>query len=779
MKYLIIPMTFLLGTNWAFAQQNVTLSGYIRDGANGEELIGATLFVKERGAGVGANVYGFYSISLPAGDYTLEFSYLGYESLTRSIELRANATLNVELRAEGLRIEEIVVVAQEPSRNVTGVEMSVEKLSAATVKLMPAVLGEADLLRSLLMLPGVSTVGEGANGFNVRGGAADQNLILLDEAVVYNASHLFGLFSVFNPDAIKDVQLFKGGIPAQYGGRLSSVLDVRQREGNKKRLGLSGGLGIVSSRLTAEGPIQKDRSSFLASGRSSYGHLFLKFDPDLADNTVYFYDFNAKANFILNERNRIFVSGYFGKDVFNFSDQFTSNWGNATATIRWNHLFNEKLFSNFTAIFSDYGYSLGIPQGAQAFRWDAKIINYALKGDFSYYFTPNNKLDFGLQTTYYRFHPGMARGVGDESFFNRIALEHNYALEPAVYASYEKRFSPKLTLQIGLRYGAYYRLGEGSEFVYEGGTPSREAAIIDTLRYGPWDVISRYGGLEPRFSANYSLGREQAVKVSYNRMRQFIHLVSNTTSPTPVDVWTSSGPHIRPAVVDQVAGGYFRNFNDNRYEASIEVFYKRFGDLLDYIDGAELLLNETLERELLHGEGRAYGAEFIVRKVKGRLTGWAAYTLSRSERRVDGINQGEYYPANFDRLHDLSLAATWSLSPKWSISGNFAFQSGRPITYPDARFEYEGISIPVYSNRNGARTPAYHRFDLSANFIPGKRPDHRWKGEWNFGVYNLYGRRNPYSIFFRPNEDNPLETEAVRLSIFGAPLPYITYNFNF
>ncbi len=780
LKYSFTLLLFLSGTvSTLYGQAEVTLSGYLRDSSNGEALIGANVYVPELETGLATNVYGFYSLSLPPGTYTVKFSYLGFESQTREIELQRNTTLNVELVPEGVQIDEVVVVAEQANRNVTDIEMSVEKLNVATIKMMPQVLGEVDLVRSILLLPGVSTVGEGATGFNVRGGGADQNLILLDEAIVYNSSHLFGLFSVFNADAVKDVQLYKGGIPARYGGRLSSVLDVRQREGNNKNFAMSGGVGLISSRLTLEGPLQKDKSSYIVSGRSSYGHLFLKFVPDLADNVVYFYDLNAKVNYTINDRNRIFLSGYFGKDVFNFGDDFTSNWGNATGTLRWNHLFNEKLFSNFTLVASDYGYAFGVPEGTNAFEWNAKIISYQAKADFSYFLNPGLELDFGLNATYYRFHPGLARGIGEESFFNEIDIPHKYAFEPAAFVSLEQKVSDRLTLQYGLRFASFLNTGRGEVYEYEDGIPTDEDAIIDTAYYGPGEVIRDFHGLEPRFSANYVFNPENSVKLSYNRMQQFIHLVSNTTSATPIDIWTPSGPYVDPAIVDQVAIGYFRNFGDNAYEASVEAYYKRFQNLLDYKDGAELLLNETLETELLQGDGRAYGLEFIVRKNQGRLTGWVSYTLSRSERQIEGINNGEYYPSNYDKLHDLTLVGSWAINPKLTLSGNFAFMSGRPITYPEARYNFEGVVIPVYENRNGARTPVYHRLDLALNWKPNKNPDKRWKGEWVFGVYNLYGRRNPYSIFFRQNEDNPQMTEAVRLSVFGAPLPYVTYNFKF
>ncbi|MBK7871278.1 MAG: TonB-dependent receptor [Saprospiraceae bacterium] len=762
-----------------FSQEKFTLSGHIRDASNGEELIGAAVFVQELETGTSTNAYGFYSISIPAGTYKILISYLGFQTKTLNVSLTASKTLDIEVEPEGLLIEEVVVTAKEEDRNVKSVEMSVENLSAVQIKKIPQVLGEADLIRSIQLLPGVSSVGEGATGFNVRGGNVDQNLILLDEATVYNSSHLFGLFSVFNVDAIKDSKLYKGGIPAKYGGRLSSVLDVRQRDGNRKNFAMAGGLGIISSRLTLEGPIQKDESSFMIAGRRSYGDLFLKFDPELKDNVVYFYDLNAKANFNISEKDRLYLSGYFGRDVFNFGDQFTSDWGNGTASLRWNHLFSDKLFSNFTAVYSDYGYSFGIREGSEAFDWDANIFNHVIKGDLSYFFTPKSKLDFGAEGNYYRFHPGRAVGVGEESIFNEIDIQHNHAFEGAVYVSYEHEPIRNLTLQYGLRYSLFQRLGKETIYLYENGAPTSEDAIIDSISYDSWDKIKTFSAPEPRFSANYVINDQNSVKFSYNRMKQYIHLVSNTTSATPIDIWTPSGPYVEPATVDQFAVGYFRNFQKNMYEASIEAYYKNFQDLLDFKDGAELLLNETLETQLLRGDGRAYGLELSVKKNEGIITGWISYTLSRTERKVPGINDGEYYPSNYDKTHDLSITGAYKLNDKWNLSANFAYATGRPITYPESRYVWDGITVPHYGNRNGARTPEYHRLDIGAQYIPNPNSKKRWKSSWDFGAYNVYARRNAYSIFFRQNEDNPLETEAVRLSIFGSVLPYVTYNFSF
>lgn len=774
-----VLLLFLFFSNIGFAQEKATLSGYIRDAGSGEELIGANIYVMELGSGASTNVYGFYSLSLDPGNYKLVFSYLGYTSKTLDLALTSSQTFDMNLTAEGVLMREVEVIASAEEGKVESIEMSVETLSAEQIKRIPPVLGEADLIRSIQLLPGVSTVGEGATGFNVRGGGIDQNLILLDEATVYNSSHLLGLFSVFNVDAVKDSKLYKGGIPAKYGGRLSSVLDVRQRDGNRKKFTATGGLGAIASRLMLEGPIKKEQSSYMIAGRSSYGHLFLKLNPDLKDNTVYFYDLNAKLNFTLSDKDRLYLSGYFGRDIFNFGDDFSFNWGNTTASARWNHLFSDKLFSNFTAIYTDYDYAFGIPDGAQAFDWNARINNFQLKGDFSYYLSPKSQLDFGAEGNFYRFHPGRAVGSGGGSIYNEIDIQHKHALETALYASFEHEPIRNLTLQYGLRFSTFTRLGKEDIFLYQNGVPSGPDAIIDTVSYGALEKIISFSAPEPRFSANYRINEHNSVKLSYNRMQQYIQLVSNTTAATPVDIWTPSDQYIDPATVDQLALGFFNSFKENAYEFSAEVYYKKFRNLMDYKDGAELYLSETIETELLSGDGRAYGLELSLRKTSGILTGWISYTLSRSERKVLGINNDRYYPSNYDKTHDLSITTSWRINKKLNLSTNFAFATGRPITYPDSRYNYDGIIVPHYGNRNGARIPNYHRMDIGVQYTPNKKPNKRWKGSWEFGAYNLYARRNPYSVFFRQNEDHPQRTEAVRYAVFGSILPYVTYNFSF
>jgi hypothetical protein len=789
MKFRLLLALLLIWSTAAMAQPKATLSGYLKDSETGEGLIGATVYVDEIKSGTTTNFYGYYSISLPLGTYTVTFNYLGYQATTESIELSSDQNFDLEMIPDRKLLQTVEITAEKDNGNVTNLEIGVEKMDVKTVKEMPQFMGEVDIIRSIQLLPGVSTVGEGATGFNVRGGNIDQNLILLDEATVFNSSHLFGFFSVFNADAVKDLTLYKGGIPARYGGRLSSVLDVRQKEGNSKKFGGTAGIGLVSSRLMLEGPIVKDKASFMVAGRRSYGDLLLPlFNEDFRGDQLFFYDVNAKVNYKISDKDRVFLSGYFGADRFVFGDDFESYWGNNTATLRWNHLFGPKLFSNFTGVYSDYEYSLGVPSGAQAFEWEAGIQNYTAKADFSYFINPNNTLEFGGNAIWYTFSPGRAAGLGEESIFNVVEVEKERAVELAAYIGNQQQITDNFSLEYGLRYSHFLNVGSRTIFLYEDDNPTSEEAIIGSEDFDDGEVIAEFGGLEPRLALNYTFSQRSSMKAGYNRMRQYIHLVSNTTAATPLDIWTPAGKYIDPAIVDQISVGYFRNFKDNTYRASAEVYYKDYQNLLDYKDNAELLLNESLETELRQGQGRAYGLEIQVEKVKGRLTGWISYTLSRAELQVDGINLSDWYPSNFDKTHDVSVVALYQLNDKWNFGANFAFMTGRPITYPDSRFVYEGITIPNYISRNGARTPDYHRLDLSATLVPQKkkdkvlffinRPD-SWESSWTFSLYNVYGRRNPYSIYFQQNEDNPQVTEAYRLSIFGSIIPGITYNLSF
>ncbi len=760
-------------------EKKVSLSGYVKDATTGEELIGVSIFIQEQETGTTTNVYGYYSLTLEPGTYTVQFTYVGYQPVIRTIKLNQDTKLDMELLSEEVALDEVVVTSVRADRQVEVVQMSTIKMDISDVKKVPQLLGEVDLVRSIQLLPGVTTVGEGATGFNVRGGNIDENLILLDEAPVYNASHVLGFFSVFNADAIKDVQLQRGGIPATYGGRLSSVLDVRQKEGNAKRFAGTGGIGVISSRLMLEGPVVKEKSSFMVAGRRSYADIFtaLSSDENIRDSKAYFYDLNAKINYTINDNNRLFLSGYFGRDVMGFGETASFDWGNKTASLRWNHLFGPKVFSNVTLVASDYDYALGAEEQTNNFNWKSNIRNYNFKADFTVYPSPNHTIDAGISSQYYRFKPGNVKFVTstNESVTD---IEAKNALESAAYVSHQWDLSDRFSLQSGLRFSLFHQFGQGTVYQYLNNDPTT-GVTTGSAFYEKGSVIENFHNLEPRLATRYKLGQSSSIKASYHRMVQYVHLVSNTTASLPIDVWTPAGQYIKPAKADQAAIGYFRNFSNNVYEFSAETYYKKYYDLLDYKDGAELMLNQTLETEVLSGEGRAYGLELMLRKQSGSLTGWVSYTLSKTERRVEGINSGNYYNANYDKPHDLTIVLSRQLNEKWSLSGNFTYMTGRPITYPNARFEWQGITAPNYDNRNGARIPDYHRLDLSATYDMGADSSRKWKSSLTFGFYNVYGRRNPFSVYFRQNEEDPTKTEAVRYSLLGTVIPSITYNFNF
>lgn len=759
----------------AQAQDKVTVSGYVKDQTSGEGLIGASVSVQELpSVGIGTNEYGFYSLTLPKGQYTLIYTYLGYLTLSKTVQLQANLKQNAELSQNATALKEVEITTRKEDENVRSIEMSTLKMQVSEIRNMPALLGEVDIVKAVQLTPGVQTAGEGTSGFYVRGGGVDQNLILLDEAPVYNASHLLGFFSVFNADAIKDVQLYKGGIPAQHGGRLSSLLDIRMKEGNSKNLAVSGGIGTISSRLTLEAPIVPEKSSFILSGRRTYADIFfgLSSDENIKDNKLYFYDLNAKVNYTLNERNRLFVSGYFGRDVAATND-FMMNWGNATATLRWNHLFSDRLFANTTFIFSDFDYALGSTEKESEFTWKSHIKDYGIKNDYTYFLNPKNQLRFGVQATYHNFMPAEVK-PGPNSYVTNLKLNATNALEAAVYLSNEHQLSDKLTVDYGLRLSSFTNMGPGKVYTYG---PDMDAPV-DTLEYGRLEKIKSYVGLEPRFSAKYELNSVSSLKASYNRTLQYLHLVSNTTSAMPFDVWVPSSTYIKPQIADQVATGYFRNFANNTFEASVEVYYKWMGNQIDYRDYAEIFLNERLETELLRGTGEAYGAEFYVRKQKGPLTGWASYTWSKTQRTVNGINGGEPYAPRHDRRHAGNLVLAYQFSPSINFGANWTYATGGAITMPVGRYEYNGKTYPVYSERNGYRLPDYHRLDLSATYEKPKNEFKNYNSSWTLSIYNAYSRKNAFSIYFRESEDDKTKTEAVKTYLFGI-IPSLSYNFNF
>ena len=771
------------------AQEKFTLSGIITDEKTGETLIGVNVIINELKTGTVTNEYGFYSITLPKGTYTVTISYLGFGDLNETVILEQNIRKNFIIKESNVQLNEVVVTENPYKINIKKPEMSANRLSIATIKQMPVLLGEVDVIKSLLFLPGVTNAGEGQSGFNVRGGAADQNLVLLDEATLYNTSHVFGLFSVFNADAIKDLKLYKGGIPAKFGGRVSSVLDIYQKDGNSNNFSMNGGIGLISSRLLAEGPIVKDKASFLVAGRGSYAHLFLKLTDN--ENTAYFYDLNTKINYKVNENNNLFLSGYFGRDIFSLNRSFTNTYGNATVNLRWNHLFSDKLFSNLSLIYSDYYY--GLTLDFIGFNWDSGIKNYNLKYDFKHYISDKITLNYGTNVTKYDLNPGTIEPINEDSSINFRQLDKKYALETAFYGDVEQQLSKKIAISYGFRYSIFNRLGSSTVNIYENNQPVlydeelkiyEKATPIGTEFFGRNKSIAEYSNFEPRFTVAYELNENQSIKASYNRMAQYLQLISNTQSPTPLDVWTPSDNYIKPQIADQVAIGYFQNFNNGDYTLELESYYKKVKNRMDYIDGADLIANEAIEQVILNGRMRSYGLEMLFRKNNGNLNGWIAYTLSRSEQQTPGrtpteigINNGNWYRSAYDKTHNLAVTGSYKLNEKWTFGANFTLQTGQPVTFPTGKYVFQGVTVPSYNSRNEDRLPAYHRMDISATLTPKHKEKHKYKREWVFGIYNVYSRYNAASINFRQNSETG-NNEAVRLSIFGI-VPSVSYNFKF
>lgn len=779
----------LIYSHCIVGQENFILSGYVADVETNEKLIGVNVLLPQLNLGTTTNEYGFYSIAIPRGDQQLLISYLGFKNLLENINLNEDQTFDIKLFPEAEQLDEVIVNDNIEQLNLKSPQMSVNSLAINTIKKMPAALGEVDIIKSITLLPGVTNGGEGASGFNVRGGAADQNLILLDEAIIFNSSHLFGFFSVFNPDAIKDIKLYKGGIPANYGGRVSSVLNIYQKDGNSNNFSAQGGVGLISSRLLLEGPLKKEKGSFLIGGRSSYAHLFLPLIESVKDNKAYFYDLNTKLSYTIDRKNNLFLSGYFGRDVFDIVNLFNNAYGNSVANFRWNHLFSNQLFSNLSLIYSDYDYRLDF--SFADFEWNSSIVNFNLKYDFKHYLSEKIKLEYGLNSIYYKFDPGLIEPTKEESQVQTNKLTNKYALESSLYTGINYQLSTKTSLQLGGRLSNFIRLGQKLKTyindnpllynsaleLYQGAEPTGE------IDYKRGTVLKNFLYFEPRIALAYQNKPSQSFKISYNRMVQYLHLISNTNSPTPIDIWTPSGTFIDPQLLDQFALGYFKTFKANRYNLEFEVFHKSIQNRLDYIDGAELIANNTIEQVLLTGEAKAKGMELLVRKNEGKLTGWIAYTLSRSEQRTPGrtplekgINNGDWYFTPYDKTHDISITTTYALNKKWDFNANFLFQTGQPITFPEAQYQFMNFSIPNYESRNSSRLPNYHRLDLSAIYTPD-RSDKAFTGQWVFSVFNAYNRQNAANIRFQKNSDTG-QNEAVRLSIFGI-IPSVTYNFKF
>lgn len=773
MKHILLLIQFL-GLSFLCAAQNYTISGTLKDATNGERLIGVVVQVAEqKSVGTTSNEYGFYSLSLKAGEYTLVYSYLGYKTVMERISLKANITKNIAFEVKGNELKEFEVRAVAKNDNVTSTNMGVERLNIAQIKDIPVLFGERDILKTLQLLPGVKSSGDGNSGFYVRGGAADQNLILLDEATVYNASHLLGFFSTFNSDALKDVTLYKGNMPAQYGGRLASVMDVRMNDGNNKSYEVSGGIGLIASRLMVQGPIKKNKGSFLISGRRTYADMFLKLsnDPDTKSNQLYFYDLNLKANYQINENNRIFLSGYFGKDVIKVGSLFGIDWGNATGTLRWNHFFNSRLFSNTSLIYSNYNYNIGLTIDKDDIKITSRIRDWNVKQEFQYFPNPKNTIKFGINSIYHNMVPGEIR-ASITSGINNLALNQRYGWENAAFINNDWKASPRFSMSYGLRLSAYSVMGSGNYYNFDA-----NGKVLDTMSYASGALIKSYFNLEPRWSATCVFNEAHSIKASYARNTQSMHLLSNTTSTSPTDRWIGNSNIIRPEIADQVSIGYYRNLKNNKYECSAETYYKAMQHQLDYKDGAELRINELVESDLLFGIGRAYGAEFSFKKKEGKFTGWLSYTLSRTEKKIAGINNGNWYAARQDQTHNVALVGIYHVNRKWTISSTFVYNTGNAVTFPTGKYtDASGRVIFVYSERNGYRMPAYHRLDLGATCkIRDKK---KYSAELAFSLYNAYGRQNAYLINFRQDPNNPDQTQAVQYSLFRF-VPSISYNFNF
>jgi hypothetical protein len=768
----VLAFCFVASSMWA---QKFSLSGTVKDVKTGEELIGASIRIKTNpSVGTVTNEYGFYSLTLEKGNYTLVYDYVGYEKVEKDIVLDRNQQLNVPIGDAEKQLETVVISSKKQDENIRTSQMGVEKIDVKEISKIPVLFGEKDILKTIQLLPGVKSAGEGQSGFFVRGGAADQNLILLDEAPVYNANHLLGFFSTFNSDAIKDATLVKGNAPPQYGGRLSSVLDIKMNEGNNQNMSVSGGIGAISSKLNVEGPIQKDKSSFLLTGRRTYADLFLKLSPDssISNNKLYFYDLNAKVNYKLSAKDRLFLSGYFGRDKLGFGDAFGIGWGNATGTARWNHVWNDKTFSNTSLIYSNYDYEIKITQGGTNFKINSEIEDFNFKQEFQYFPNPQNSWRFGVNVIHHALIPGdVSNSSTDGTGLNINDLQKRYSLESAVYANNNQKIGDKLELNYGLRASIFNALGGSNYYNIDA-----KGKILDTITYAKGAIVKTYVNLEPRLSLAYTLTPSVSLKAAYARNTQNMHLLTNATTSSPTDRWISSSNLVKPEIADQVSVGYFQNFGENKYEFSVETYYKAMQNQVDYRDGAQLRANDAVEKELLFGVGRAYGVEFLVKKKTGAFTGWVAYTLAKTERQIDGINGGNWYNVRQDRTHDLAIVGIYQLTKKWSVSGTWVYQTGNAATFPSGKYQVNNQVQYYYTERNGYRLPAYHRLDLSATKQLKKRK--RWESELSISVYNAYARQNAYSIDFQASKTDPTKTEAVQTSLFKA-IPSVSYNFKF
>jgi len=773
MQKLFLFLCLLAIVSSAFSQSSFTISGTIKSKQNGETIIGASVKVTSKPSGTVSNEYGFYSLTLPQGDYSIEISAVGMAPQIVEVALSKNIVLNISLAEAGNSLDSVTVTATSKGRSISSPQMGVEHISTREIKNIPVLFGERDVLKTIQLLPGIKPAGDGNAGFYVRGGTSDQNLILLDEAPVYNASHLLGFFSTFNSDAIKDVTVYKGGMPAQYGGRLSSVLDIKMNDGNNQDYSVSGGVGLISAKLNVEGPIQKDKSSFLVTARRTYADVFLKLSKDSAikNNTLYFYDLNAKMNYSLGSKDRLYLSGYFGRDKLGAGQTYGLTWGNGTGTLRWNHIFDSKLFSNTSLIFSNYDYTVSIRNGANNFDIFSQIRDWNLKQEFQWYAGSSNTIRVGFNSIYHQIRPGEVTSP-DNSNINDLTLQKRYSWENALFFSNTWKASEKVSITYGMRLTAFSILGKGDFYNVD-----NNGNVTDTLHYNSGQFVKTYINPEPRLALSYSFNPSTSVKASYVRNVQNLHLISNSTSSNPTDKWIASTNNIKPEISDQVSVGYYKNLWHNHYELTLETYYKTMKNQIDYRDGADVFNNmDAIETQLLFGKGKAYGIETMFKKKEGRFTGWVSYTLSKTKRKIDGINNNEWYNARQDRTHDITIVTSYQVSKKWNLSANWVYYTGDAVTFPAGKYRVDDQVVFYYTKRNSYRMPAYHRLDLGATCTI-KQTKHTLS-ELSFSLYNAYGRENAYSIEFQQSDKDPEKTEAVKTSLFRW-VPSVSYNFKF
>lgn len=785
LRFLALVTLLCLGHE-VFAQKKYTISGTVKDASNGELMIATNVFVEPSMKGTTTNLYGFFSLTVPEGEQILKVSFVGYETFEKKIDLRANTQFDLELKASSFTKEEVVVKGEKKDDNTRSTKMGAVEIQIAQVKELPALMGEVDILKVIQLMPGVKNGGEGNTGLYVRGGGPDQNLILLDEAVVYNAAHLFGFLSVFNGDAIKNMELIKGGMPAQYGGRLSSVLDISMKDGNMKKFEIEGGLGVLSSRLTLQGPIKKDKASFIASGRLCYvgllGGLFLPKDADFAGTSYYFYDLNAKINWIINDKNRVYLSGYFGRDVFNFANAnggFNAglNWGNATTSLRWNRIFSPKLFMNSSFIFSDYDFSFSAGQQEFDISLFSGIRDFNLKSDFNWVPDVRHNVRFGANYIYHIFTPSNVSARSGDVQFDLGPIVRYYAHEAALYIQDNWDISDRFSVNAGFRASLFAHVGPFDRFV-----KNEVGVVSDTITYNANQNVKTYVYPEPRISGRIMLGKHNSIKLSYTMNYQYIHLASLASVSLPTDLWVPSTDVVKPQEGHQWAGGYFHNFFDNKLETSVEGYYKLMYNMVEYKDGFQPGDNvkDNPDNNFTFGNGDAYGLELFIRKNGKRLTGWIGYTLSWTNRNFPELNGGNPFPARYDRRHDVSLVSSYRISDRVSVSAIFVYGTGSALTVPVSRYFIDGRLVSEFGERNAFRMPDYHRLDIGATIYPNPKKTKRFRSTWNFSIYNVYSRQNPFFIYFNTevNEDKTVTIEARQVSIFPI-LPSVTWNFKF